>query len=1657
MSIPININSQGDFPGYSVRNNLVQFTTNAGTYSINESGGSVNSLLTIKFTQTDSSINIINTTFNRQLQISSTLPSGHPTITFTNITSRSIADPDIYNIYNDGNSRSRIYFKDSTIYAYPNNIPVGGSPIIWTNSYINFDTSGEYNMGAIESNALLSCTINMGSASSDIELLLGELNEKNILNANIIGNVKITASTFFRRIAVKVKTGNILDFDSCIFKEYTNPQFSNTNINMWSGDYSLISLIGDTDYTGDIRFSNSYLYPRVWQSNMEGDHKIISFSQNQNWNNIIGTSTIHHLAHIYDAYNTIYSDSSFIKNSIINLDIGHYQFGTRSNPVAFTLNFQLDDPISENPTIEVYTNNGNINYTNVSTRSVLWSGIIIGREDAVDPVFKGANVLDFNGIKITAHAGNNIIDASAVQGTLAGTNIFSYYPSSNPYNLMNDNPIVTQNPIQLYHGWAYSAPAPIYKFYASTDLRPEFTFCRDVSYTLSTNTINPERQFIRFVDSSFGSGITLNMHTDVSLSPRVWFDGCSIDVSGDSCIEVLADSSGYININNSSSSYGAHGNDFYLLSDSDNIVKLNGSATVISTSATTSPNIYHLLSGTWDWTNNFGTWLESHDINSQLSISGSYAFSSLPDNRGLVFNCLSTTQIHDTIIPQTITLKGPASPVSFQRVKFIPNPNTSLTGNEYVNRENMQGDINLTDVDFYIPAGKTCIYPYTNVNLTNVASILISSDIYAELEPLTYSLNKFYTDASRTVNINIQSIDKPFTIGAWTSSTNENANDISVSISGQFKKITLDPTNRTDGFSISEIHFNNAVLDGSNYDTGLVLLPGNTDVIIDNTSITAGSDSYIKLMYNYSGKLTLNNNNALTYLVTQPKYVINSRSTGVIDLTDLVLPVPLYNYVFWSNLSLNPYSSPFISNAGYVAESWTNNTEYYSTVDSDMYFVNNVEGITKYNNNYGTGAWTAPAGMQSISFIMAYGYPDASGTATITMDISNGYANYSMGGLDDGEVGVATKVISSKNFNIKYNTSNIDTMLYSGDITTTFSVNSGKLWNDLSGYGPVSLKYYIDNQVSADIYTLTAQVYNNQWLDVNNASINLSDSQGNGSGNIRFLYKKNDNVNRNLNFNNDTSLSFTTDTSYVIITNTTEIISEYILSWPANNITSNYMSIKTNPNNNFWTSNNIIAHHMQTDVSFNVNNIDDDHMLVVNKSNTNMMANNTLSEDVSVSYHPLADNYTFDTSFYILTHVLPISGIMDLSVNGFIRGTNAPVIVQMTVSGEEGMVLTQADVPICVNLVITIPNNPNIYCNETYQIELDIRGVEGLITVPAYLYFMLTIPTLLYFSLDGNRTDQNLNANIIKSNTVQNMLYVYLNSVYSNTNSYAINIDLTGGNISQSIEVVIYSGQVIGQGQFYILEDNKIWGDAQLFLNSDRTIENTLTYNYVETATHGIIFNIGRAIVNGSESVVDLSGSSYMIDPVVGNEHLNQPLWKPDADVPVVAEVPITKYTPYFVSVRENSIAYYTTGPNAGINNIAYPKVRLSFKDQSGNDILDYYISHTLDRVDGEGSDRLLYDDRNIYFRFKPSTDFKGDYVQVYVSFIDIEDSNYQNLTDIYHLANISFTGESNAVAISTSGLILNNWMILPSGDGRTLGFYSEMDGAPVFTIQKSA
>jgi hypothetical protein len=1368
----------------------------------------------------------------------------------------------------------------------------------------------------------------------------------------------------------------------------------------------------------------------------------------------------------------------------------------------------------------------------------------VDRLDASSNVISAAQNVDISGLVVVASGGNNVLNPTAIKGTWTGSNVFSYYPSTtvdNSYNLLLDHVEVvgtgaSPNAIPLYNG---SSSTYSYNFYADNTYRPNFYLGKSTNSLFDLSANGTSTLHLNLVNSIFDKGLDLTLGS----VEDAFVNSSSFASSGGSCITVAAGSQGSLTLNSGNL---ANENNFYISADTDLLVD----TTDATTGLTVNYNKYHFTFGTWNFdasglttykdyisTENTGS-ADTTGRKGTICLNGTYEFTNVPD---LEFNFLtngggSGAAIHDTTFKQTIYVWG-STDLTLSNINFAGSTTanfnlsraSSVEGSELINLNSLSGDRDFsgnalsfagTSV-FYLPHGKKCIYPfnsdYINADINTVRVILSSYRysyfITSSAEPLSYYLGKVYLqDEAASSDVTIfgadtdTPVDKEFTV-----ETRPAVSDLY--LTGRFMRLNI----RTSAFydyktilgypqasvgRITESGLKVLHVDGS-YDMSesrniyaLDIVVGTSsvrDVNVENVHFhSPGSFAYFRA---YTGARvdftsTTNTFDADNGGTTKHIGFIQSGGAGaVIDLGDEIFPdssVAIYNKFFWPTLDGASNARPLISSQGYVAESWTNDPDYYNDneVSTEMYFVHNIDGLEKPYNHYGGGSWNASSGSgyNDLYFYVAFGL-SGENTFDVSLNHTANFESYAVGAIYDTDTsGIKTKSYSNvqnkQQLRLRFKNNFTNLALNSSEVVATFAQGGADLWT----IEPVPLTYKIVSNVTTESFALKTQVTPNggtNWYDYNdvaetNGYITVSESEASGTANLRFVYADaNSNV---LRFLYDTSLNFAVDISFMAVGPDTDL-NNYVLSWPALNLNSNTLETQPLRTGEQWTVKTVTASHSSGDqTEFNVHNIDDQYSLLVSTSTSFTGPHQTinLTPNYQANYDIINNQYTVEISFYMMTHVLPPTptGFNSLtlspSINVIYGGDVIPgleVVPTFTVSGEltTTPALADSDVAIPFNVVFTIPNN-SLTVGNTYGLILTLDDASGqgdpvLDLSAATVNLSFDVPQLYYINYEQGISDQDFNVNISK--TASNDLYLYLNSNVSSNTTVNFTLSDAGGLVNIETSVTVLAGDSSGSTTFTIPEDNKIWGNLSLDFTADVTLVNAITYAYTEGTTHEIRVNIGRAIdLSGNESTSPtLSSLNYHIYANGQSDRIPNEWVNDDASYSIddaSTHKPISKYTPYFVEVEVKSKGF--EADNIDVD--SPPSFTLILYDPITERTLvegeDYVINTVLPRINVNGTDSQTITDiigdetvnKRLYFRLNPTLALAGDALLVNVMFTDYANTNYQNLPTSFQIATIDYTGANGNMTstafFETAGLRANTWRILPSGDGQYLEFYHD-------------
>jgi hypothetical protein len=1731
MATFINIASSGSYSWGTVTVNSdstdVSFNNSGGNFTF----GSVNVRLNVFFNgTTNANFTISSSTFNRQTEFKLKQVTKQ-TLNLTGITSYS-TDSDTFNLNIEGSkTNSTITVTNTDIYATNNNDPINSTlDITFTNTniylayYSDAAEQNNFSYGLQNSTMCNQCNFYVGYNTGTVNVAVAEIFSR-IPNMNIVGNVVMVDSIFKRELITTVSAGKTLTFSRCEFYEFTNPQIKTIF------DNTLFTLKGNT---GSVFFENSTVYPRVSQSKSEGSERIFGISNSATYSQMNSDSTllIHHLPSVYNTFDTLYNNVAVVKHSTVEVDVGDYVFGTETtDPITFDFNVHTSqtDPTTN---VTVYINGGNVTYTKDDEASdINWSGYIIGRNNQDGGrtyAFTASSAFNISGgLIITANAGNNILDPSATQGTWTGDTWFSYYPNTTvdySYNLMLENSLIVgttslPTPIPLYNGinTTYN-----YDFYADSTYRPNFYLGRanDARFDLSAGSAFGLR--LNLKNCEFHRGVDLTIGGD----EYVLSDGSKYytQVGSTSCIALSG--AGTFDLHT-----GTAENDLYLRNDEDLVINNGGITTV-----TVNYNKYHFESGTWNFNATGLTTYKAYissanngadDITGRkgtICLDGSYTFTNVPDYE-LNFLTEGNSTVGNTTFTQTIYVWG-SNELTLNNNTFEGlttahydlNPAnvtpSSVVGTELVNLSSYSGArvfgglfylVNTNN--FHLPHGKKCVYPYGPVDTVDSATKVILTSyrysyfITSSAEPLAYNLGVVYLDNAPSNDTTVfgadasTAVDKEFTIRTIGTSSDQY-------ITGRFSRLNLQ-TESTQKVILgypqaligrsTESNLKILYVNGNNDTYALDIQGGTTaDVQIENvTFVSPGSFAYFHVGTGANNRIDFSSttnafNNDDSQSTKHVGYIQSSGANAILDLGDETFPgvgVVPYNAFFWPTLG-NVSSSPsLISTQGYVAESWTNDPDYYDpeAESPEMYFVNQTGGLgkpTHNNENYGLYTWDAGENVYNdLYFYVAFGL---TGTNTFEVSLNHvaNFESYVAGAIyDTNTTGVNTKTYSNTQYRgtirLRFR-DNFDNLAQTSRyVVGTFNQGGSDLWS----YAPVPLTYFISSLVDVNNYTLSTQFSTNggsSWLDVSGPTdIRVSEYDPNGTANVRFLFQNNEDT---LRFLYDTSLTFAVDISFISVLPDPDVeLNEYTLSWPSLSYDSNHLELKPLPYAGAWTQKSVLTTHTSNNTAtFYVNNVDYNDYLLVSDTSAFTGANNllTITPTIDASYNVNSDTYSFTTDFYLMTPVLPPAGTgfdpLVLDVSCYVDGQTIYPTATVDVSGTGTSQISLSDTPTPVHVSFALDNSSLLSADTSFTVTLilnDVRNQSGPVLVnpinnPATITLSFYVPLYVYLNTSDSRYNIDINENVSKG--VTNNLYVYLNTKLSY--NYDINFSLTGDNINFSIPVTIANGDISANGSFNISEDNKIWGDAALTLTADVSLVNTINYTYNEASTHEVRVLFGRAIQSGYESSgANLSTMQYSIQAATGEESDRTPTAWNQGDAAGAAYditqsnnasfLPISKYTPYFVEVEVKSKGFNASN----INTDLIPSFSLQLTDYMGANLTegtDYIVNNVLSKVNGTNSINMidLINDTSVnqrlYFRLNPVADLDGDVLGVKVVFNTDASSNYVNLGGNYHIANVNYTGAygnmSSTNYLDSAGIRTNTWRIQPSGDGKFLEFYHD-------------
>ncbi len=1573
------------------------------------------------------------------------------------------------------------------------------------------------------------------------------------LNLHINETLSIVDTVFDRTFSVNVPNGKALTFSGCVLNEYHAPQgtpydpalmtltnsgsvfFTHSKMlprvdqTLQIADNRIIAIDGLGASLNNINGDSTLLIHHLPAdySNFDSLYSAVAYVKNStididNGSYIFGTLSVDpvtfNLNFQADASNnsivTVYTDGGNISYTRLTADSNivwsGYVIGSDVQPDGRTYAFNTVDVL-----------------------------------DASGAVISAAKNVDISGLILVAAGGNNVLNPTAIKGTWTGSNLFSYYPnttSDHSYNLLLDHEEVvgtgaSPKAIPLYNG---SESTYSYNFYADNTYRPNFYLGQSTNSLFDLSANGTSTLHLKLVNSVFGKGLDLSLGS----VEDVFVNGSSFTVAGGSCIAVASGSQGSITLNTDNLYLE---NDFYISADTDKLVNTSGSTTGL----TVNYNKYHLSYGTWNFnatglttykgyisTDNSGS-DDTTGRKGTICLDGSYQFTNVPD---LELNFLTEGEgalINTTTFTQTIYVWGSSDLTlnnnTFQGLttaNFNGNIPSSVAGTELINLSSLSGDRDFggrtitfsSNNRFYLPHGKKCIYPFnsdyvSNLNI-NTAKVYLTSFrhsyfITSASEPLSYYLGKVLLDNTPANDVTIfgadasTPVDKAFTVET-TGSTSDQY------LTGRFMSLVVRTSTASHktilGYPqsaigrITESNLKVLHLDGSMdisesrsyYALDITSGIGNYDVDVENVYFhSPGSIAYFSSTVGSRIDFTSTTNTFDADNGTT-KHVGIIRATGanaVIDLGNETFPdapVVAYNKFFWPNLGDATNIQPLISSQGYVAESWTNDPDYYNydmydtTNPTELYFTHSINGLAKPYSRYGLGTWGASeSNYHDLYFYVAFGL-SGENTFDVSLNHTENFESYIVGAIYDTDMsGVKTKSYSNAQYKqgmrLRFKDNFTNLALNSRDVVATFAQGGSDLWT----VEPVPLTYKIVSNVTTANFALTTQVTPNggvNWYNYNdvaesNGYITVSESEVNGTANIRFVYA--DSNSDVLRFLYDTSLNFAVDISFMAVGPDTDL-NNYVLSWPALNTSSNTLETQPLKTGEQWTVKSVTANHSSgDDVSFNVHNIDDQYSLLVSSSTSFTGPHRTLTLEPSyqASYDIINNEYTVEVSFYMMTHVLPktLSGFNSLTLTSSISvsydGDVLPgieVSPAFTVSGQLTTTpsLAHSDMAVPFNVVFTIPNS-NLTVGNTYGLTLTLDDAPGqgepvLDLSAATVNLSFDVPLLYYINYQQGITDQNFNVNISKATS--NSLYVYLNSNASSDSTINFTLSDAGNLVNIDTSVTILAGESSGNTTFTIAEDNKIWGDVSLNFSADVTLVNAITYNYSESQTHEIRVNFGRAIdLSGNEST-DASLPSLAYPIYANNQSDRVPnSWVADDGTYYIDNndfadhIPISKYTPYFIEVEVKSKGFDAT--NIQTDSPPNFTIMLTDPNNSNNPLsegTDYVVNTSLPIINMNGTDSRPMTDiindvspnKRLYFRLNPNVSLAGDSIRVYIVFTDYAGTNYQNLPGSFEIADISYTGAdgnmTSTAFFETAGLRANTWRILPSGDGKYLEFYHD-------------
>ena len=1279
------------------------------------------------------------------------------------------------------------------------------------------------------------CTFNVGMSSMPIEVTM--VTKDRIPNLNIIGDVTLTTyADFIHEIIATVAAGKTLTFDSCNMYEYTNPQISTSH------DNTLFTLKGNTGnvvFTNchaypRISQSKHELPECIFgitggasygQINSDATLMIHHLpSSYETYDTLYNNIPVIHKA-------TIDVD---VGDYVFGTDV--------TNPVTFDIGFATSNDDVTNVTLYVNGGNVAYANNSTNSGTIKWTGYVIGRNNQVGGrsfAFNTTASLDISGLNLVANAGNNILNPLATQGTWTGTNWFSYYPNTTidySYNLMLENSLIvgsgaSPTAIPLYNGFRVNVFNDYtYNFYADSTYRPNFFLGRanDARFDLSGGSNFGLRLSLKGCE--FHKGLDLSIAAD----ELVQSDGCTYHVpsaSGSSCI-TLTGEGGSSEFALNSGNWGD--NNLYLSDDLNKVIDNQGVTTINYFF-----NRFHLSPGTWDFnasgltsnvsyisTSNTGAHLQSligiGRKGTMCLVDGTYTFSNVPDLelnfRADAVEAPST--ITNSTFTQTIYVFGSSNVALgggnvFQgsvTAHYDSNPanvtQSSVYGTELINLQSgmgvFEGSLSLDNTNqFYLPHGKKCISPFTYVDVeggisTDTQVILTSYRftyyITSTLEPLAYELATVYLDNAPSNDVTIfgadtdSGVDKAFVVKT-TGTTSDQY------LTGRFSRLNLHTLSTQKvilGYPqaavgrSTESGLKKLFVDGTANSYALDIVGGTqADVNIENVTFnTPGSVAYFHVGSDATGRIDFTSTDNVFNTDSNTKHVGYLESTGadaVLDLGNELFPgtpVVAWNQFYWPSLGNASNSRPLISSQGYVAESWTNDPDYYdSETDSPtMYFLNQTGGLSKPNSSYGLGSWNAGQnGYDDLYFYVAFGL-EGTDDFLANLDHVSNFESYVAGAIyDTNTTGVNTKTYAGTQYRqtirLRFK-DDFDNLAQTNRLVIgTFTQGSTNLWN----VAPVPLIYYIESNVSTTNYTLTTQYTtnggSNWYVDLSGTNITVSESAANGTANLRFVYLNGSDV---LRFLNDTSVNFAVDFSFLVVGPDTDI-NDSVLSWPALNTSSNILEIKPLPFGNAWTQKTVTATQQPSNdqTQFNVNNVDDDTYLLVSSTSTFTGVNNTLEISLgNAGYNINADQYTLSADFYIMTHVLPPAGTgsdpMELNIDTYLNEVEVFPNVTVDVSGSGTQSISQSDVATPVHVEFTIDNTTLLTANGNYSITLvldDERNhvsqsgpIVNPINNPITVTINFTVPLYVYLNTTNSRYDQNINQNISKGSV--NDLYV---------------------------------------------------------------------------------------------------------------------------------------------------------------------------------------------------------------------------------------------------------------------------------------------------------